>query len=124
MQISGDASYWFDLIGRMAVATLAGAALGWERSRENRQIMGLRMLSLVGLASCIAVQAIVHTGLPQVNADAAGRVMQGVLSGVGFIGPARYCVAEKARKCAGSQQQPASGCRRLWALLPHSPFGR
>nr|GFD11179.1 hypothetical protein [Tanacetum cinerariifolium] len=39
-----------------------------------------------GLASCIAVQAIVHSGLPNVNADAAGRAMQGILSGVGFIG--------------------------------------
>jgi putative Mg2+ transporter-C (MgtC) family protein len=75
-----------DLVLRMAVATVAGAALGWERSRQNRAIMGLRTLSLVGLASCIAVLAIVHSGLPQLNADAAGRVVQGVLSGVGFIG--------------------------------------
>ena len=77
---------WLDLFSRMIVATLAGAALGWERSRQDRAIMGLRTLSLVGLASCIAVQAVVHGGLPQVNADAAGRVVQGVLSGVGFIG--------------------------------------
>lgn len=77
---------WLDLSLRLIVATVAGAALGWERSRQNRAIMGLRTLSLVGLASCIAVQAIVHSGLPQVNADAAGRVVQGVLSGVGFIG--------------------------------------
>lgn len=48
--------------------------------------MGFRTLSLVGLASCIAVQAIMHSGLPQMNADAAGRVIQGILSGVGFIG--------------------------------------
>lgn len=77
---------WWDLILRLIVATSAGAVLGWERSRQNRAIMGLRTLSLVGLASCIAVQAIVHSGLPQLNADAAGRVVQGVLAGVGFIG--------------------------------------
>lgn len=77
---------WTDLVLRMAVATAAGAALGFERSRQNRAIMGFRTLSLVGLASCIAVLAIVHSGLPQMNADAAGRVVQGVLSGVGFIG--------------------------------------
>ena len=74
------------MVARMLVATIAGAILGWERSRQNRAIMGFRTLSLVGLASCIAVQAIVHSGLPEVNADAAGRVVQGVLSGVGFIG--------------------------------------
>lgn len=77
---------WAEPMMRMGVATLAGAALGWERSRQDRAIMGLRTLSLVGLASCIAVLAIVHSGLPEVNADAAGRVIQGVLSGVGFIG--------------------------------------
>lgn len=71
---------------RLTVATGAGALLGFERSRQNRAIMGFRTLSLVGLSSCIAVQAIVHSGLPQMNADAAGRVVQGVLSGVGFVG--------------------------------------
>ena len=68
-----DVAFWIDAIGRLVVATAAGMVLGWERSRENRQIMGLRTLGLVGLASCIAVQAIVHSGLPNVNADAAGR---------------------------------------------------
>ena len=81
-----DPASWLALLLHMAVATLAGAALGWERSRQDRAIMGLRTLSLVGLASCIAVLAIVHSDLPQMNADAAGRVVQGVLSGVGFIG--------------------------------------
>ena len=83
---ASDLGFWIDAIGRLVVATAAGMVLGWERSRENRQIMGLRTLGLVGLASCIAVQAIVHSGLPNVNADAAGRAMQGILSGVGFIG--------------------------------------
>ncbi|WCT75670.1 MgtC/SapB family protein (plasmid) [Sphingomonas naphthae] len=83
---ASDIAFWIDAISRLVVATAAGMVLGWERSRENRQIMGLRTLGLVGLASCIAVQAIVHSGLPNVNADAAGRAMQGILSGVGFIG--------------------------------------
>ena len=77
---------WLDIALRLLVATAAGALLGFERSRQDRAIMGFRTLSLVGLASCIAVQAIIHSGLPQMNADAAGRVIQGVLSGVGFIG--------------------------------------
>ena len=86
MPLSVETADWLDLFARMAVATSAGAVLGWERSRQDRAITGLRTLSLVGLASCIAVLSIVHSGLPQMNADAAGRVIQGVLSGVGFIG--------------------------------------
>ena len=84
--MAADLGAWASLLLRMMIATLAGAALGWERSRQDRAIMGLRTLSLVGLASCIAVLAIVHSDLPDMNADAAGRVVQGVLSGVGFIG--------------------------------------
>lgn len=86
MPLTAEAAEWADVLARMTVATAAGAALGWERSRQDRAITGLRTLSLVGLASCIAVLAIVRSGLPQMNADAAGRVIQGVLSGVGFIG--------------------------------------
>jgi putative Mg2+ transporter-C (MgtC) family protein len=77
---------WLDIALRLLVATTSGALLGFERSRQDRAIMGFRTLSLVGLASCIAVQAIIYSRLPQMNADAAGRVIQGVLSGVGFIG--------------------------------------
>lgn len=77
---------WASILLRLCIATAVGAVLGWERSRQNRAIMGFRTLTLVALASCISVQAIVHSGLPQMNADAAGRVVQGVLSGVGFIG--------------------------------------
>jgi len=77
---------WVDIALRLTVATGAGALLGFERSRQDRAIMGFRTLGLVGLASCIAVQAIMCRSLPQMNADAAGQVIQGVLSGVGFIG--------------------------------------
>lgn len=38
-----------EIFGRLIVATLASLVLGWKRSRENRQIMGLRMRGLVGL---------------------------------------------------------------------------
>ena len=68
-----------DIALRLLAATAAGALLGFERSRQDRAIMGFRTLSLVGLASCVAVQAIILSDLPQMNADAAGRVIKGVL---------------------------------------------
>ena len=39
---ASDIGFWIDAIGRLVVATAAGMVLGWERSRENRQIMGER----------------------------------------------------------------------------------
>lgn len=111
---------------RLAVATAAGAVLGFERSRQNRAIMGFRTLSLVALASCIAVQAIVHSGLPQMNADAAGRVVQGVLSGVGFIGAGALLHGSSGQQVHGlataasiwvSAAMGAAAALAVWPLL-------
>lgn len=121
-----DATLWLHLFWRMAVATLAGAALGWERSRQDRAIMGLRTLSLVGLASCIAVLAIVHSDLPQMNADAAGRVVQGVLSGVGFVGAGALLHGSKGMQVHGlataasiwvSAAMGAAAALAVWPLI-------
>lgn len=119
-------SEWLDLGIRMSVATAAGAMLGFERSRQNRAIMGFRTLSLVALASCLAVLAIVHSGLPQVNADAAGRVIQGVLSGVGFIGAGALIHGAKGSEVHGlataasiwvSAALGAAAALAIWPLI-------
>lgn len=111
---------------RLAVATAAGAVLGFERSRQNRAIMGFRTLTLVALASCIAVQAIIHSGLPQMNADAAGRVVQGVLSGVGFIGAGALLHGSNGQQVHGlataasiwvSAAMGAAAALAVWPLL-------
>jgi len=111
---------------RLAVATAAGAVLGFERSRQNRAIMGFRTLTLVTLASCIAVQAIVHSGLPQMNADAVGRVVQGVLSGVGFIGAGALLHGSSGQQVHGlataasiwvSAAMGAAAALAIWPLL-------
>lgn len=88
--------------------------------------MGFRTLSLVALASCIAVQAIVHSGLPQMNADAAGRVVQGVLSGVGFIGAGALLHGSSGQQVHGlataasiwvSAAMGAAAALAVWPLL-------
>ena len=100
---------WLDIALRLLIATAAGALLGFERSRQDRAIMGFRTLSLVGLASCIAVPAIVLSGLPQMNADAVGRVIQGVLSGVGFIGAGAVL-----HRASGKQVQGLEPAASIW----------
>jgi putative Mg2+ transporter-C (MgtC) family protein len=117
---------WVDIALRLTVATGAGALLGFERSRQDRAIMGFRTLSLVGLASCIAVQAIVYSGLPQMNADAARRVIQGVLSGVGFIGAGALLHGGSDKRVHGlataasiwvSAAFGSAGALAIWSLI-------
>jgi len=71
---------------RLGGAMLIGAAIGLNRDLHGKPI-GVRTLGLVGLASAIATLAVVSDGGNSVEANAAAsRVMQGVLTGIGFLG--------------------------------------
>src|ERR1700719_1557250 len=74
-----------EIILRLGAATLIGAAIGLNRDLHGKPI-GVRTLGLVGLASAIATFAIVTYGGDGRSVDAASRIMQGVLTGIGFLG--------------------------------------
>jgi putative Mg2+ transporter-C (MgtC) family protein len=70
------------------VLALAGAyalsfPIGWDREREARSA-GLRTFPLVAVASCGFIQA--SEMMIATSPDATARVVQGVITGVGFIG--------------------------------------
>ena len=70
-----------DVILRLGAAVLAGAALGLNRDLHGKPT-GVRTLGLVGLGSAMAVLAVYNTH----DASAEGRVIQGILTGIGFLG--------------------------------------
>ncbi len=75
-----------DVILRLGAATLIGAAIGLNRDLHGKPI-GVRTLGLVGLASAIAVLAVAPGGGEGVRSvEATSRVIQGVLTGIGFLG--------------------------------------
>jgi putative Mg2+ transporter-C (MgtC) family protein len=74
-----------EAILRLGGATLIGAAIGLNRDLHGKPI-GVRTLGLVGLASAMATFAIVTYGGDGRTVDAASRVMQGVMTGIGFLG--------------------------------------
>lgn len=57
--------------------------IAWERERTTRRI-GLRTLSLVAVASCGYV--LVAIEVLGSSSDAQARVLQGLMTGVGFVG--------------------------------------
>ncbi len=69
------------VLGRLLLAVLLGALLGLERERRDRPA-GLRTHILVTVTTCLVMLLALHTG----NSDNVGRVMQGVLTGIGFLG--------------------------------------
>ena len=70
-----------EVIGRLGAAVLAGAALGLNRDLHGKPT-GVRTFGLVGLGSAVAVLAVSNSQ----DVSAAGRVIQGILTGIGFLG--------------------------------------
>jgi putative Mg2+ transporter-C (MgtC) family protein len=80
-------SFDLELFGRLVIPVAVAFALafpiGWERERRTRSA-GLRTFPLVAIASCgytmLAAQVI---GAAE---DAQSRVLQGLMTGIGFVG--------------------------------------
>jgi len=77
---------WIEIALRLTAATLIGGVLGLNRDLHGKPT-GLRTLGLVGLGSAMVVVAVVNT-TPAGAADfsAASRIVQGILTGIGFLG--------------------------------------
>jgi putative Mg2+ transporter-C (MgtC) family protein len=75
-----------DIVLRLGGATLIGAAIGLNRDLHGKPI-GVRTLGLVGLAGAMATLVVMFhgSGDPRLT-DSASRVIQGVLTGIGFLG--------------------------------------
>lgn len=78
---------WTEALIRLLAATLAGAAIGFNRELTQKPA-GLRTHALVSLGSALAVltAAVLGPGDARIHADATARVIQGVVAGIGFIG--------------------------------------
>src|SRR5262249_56112318 len=68
---------------RLAAALVVGGAIGINRDLHHKPV-GLRTLSLVGLGSALAVLAVAASG----EINAVSRIIQGILTGIGFLGAA------------------------------------
>jgi putative Mg2+ transporter-C (MgtC) family protein len=77
---------WIEIALRLSAATLIGGVLGLNRDLHGKPT-GVRTLGLVGLGSAMVVVAVVNTG-PAGSGDfsAASRIVQGILTGIGFLG--------------------------------------
>lgn len=77
---------WSEILLRLGVATLASGAIGLNRDLHGKPI-GLRTLGLVGLATALVVTLANPQPIePGHFSDGASRVIQGILTGIGFLG--------------------------------------
>ena len=72
---------YLDVFLRLGAAVLAGALIGFDREVRDKPA-GLRTMALVALGSAVFVVAAAGA----VDAASTSRVIQGVITGVGFLG--------------------------------------
>lgn len=70
------------VIIRLIAAVLLGAVIGFEREKAGKAA-GLRTHILVTLGTCVFVLACSGSGM---DSDGLSRVIQGIVTGIGFLG--------------------------------------
>ncbi|PDT88890.1 magnesium transporter [Bradyrhizobium sp. Y36] len=76
---------WPEILLRLGSATLAGSVIGLNRDLHGKPI-GLKTLGIVGLSTATVVLLTVQFAEPGKITDATSRVIQGILTGIGFLG--------------------------------------
>ena len=72
---------YLDVFFRLGAAVLVGAVIGFDREIRDKPA-GLRTLTLVSLGSAVFTLTAIDSGA----VDSASRVIQGIVTGVGFLG--------------------------------------
>jgi putative Mg2+ transporter-C (MgtC) family protein len=78
---------WLRILLRLALALLVGFMIGFNR-QKNGKSADIKTFMLVGMGSALFVMIPLQAGVNSigVTTDAVSRTIQGVTSGVGFIG--------------------------------------
>jgi putative Mg2+ transporter-C (MgtC) family protein len=92
-----DAREALRVLIRLVAALLAGAVIGLQRERSGKAA-GLRTHMLVSLGTALFVIAGAESGMEQ---DAVSRVVQGLATGIGFIGAGAILKMEGKREIHG-----------------------
>lgn len=77
-------TFW-ELAGRLLLAMLLGAMIGWERESASKPA-GLRTNILVSLGSATFALSLLQSQSGPESVDSLSRVVQGISTGVGFVG--------------------------------------
>jgi putative Mg2+ transporter-C (MgtC) family protein len=90
--IPNDLSETARILLRLGAAFLLALPIGWERELRERS-PGLRTFALVSLGSCAYLLLGQHVFGPSLEAQA--RVLQGLLTGIGFVGAGAILKGER-----------------------------
>lgn len=85
------------VVVRLLAAVLLGAIVGWQRERAGKAA-GLRTHILVALGTALFILGASGSGM---SSDGVSRVVQGVSTGIGFIGAGAILKVSATREIQG-----------------------
>lgn len=92
-----DLTELFQMMIRLVLAALLGGLLGWEREASGKDA-GIRTHMLVSMGSAFFMMI---PSLLGVDLGNSSRVMQGVITGIGFLGAGSILKADKENEVKG-----------------------
>jgi putative Mg2+ transporter-C (MgtC) family protein len=104
-----DPADWFSIFTRISLAILVGGIVGLER-QIDRKPAGLRTHMLVSLGSALFVMTSLQLGTH--GDDNTSRVIQGIVSGIGFLGAGE--IFSKFRSAADVKIQGLTSAAAIW----------
>jgi len=87
------------IIIRLLAATFLGAAIGYERETAGKAA-GLRTHILVTTGTTVFILGCIGAGM-NAHSDAISRVIQGIVTGIGFVGAGSILKRENEREIHG-----------------------
>ncbi len=76
---------WSEVARRLLLAATLGGIIGWDRELDSKPA-GLRTNMLVSLGAALIILGTLQSGLSLENGNLVGRSIQGIVTGVGFVG--------------------------------------
>jgi len=97
-----------EIAARLILATVVGGGIGLNRDLHEKPT-GVRTLGLVGLGSALVVLASTGFATDAPNWDAISRAIQGVITGIGFLGAGVII-----RRAEGAEIQGLTTAACIW----------
>jgi putative Mg2+ transporter-C (MgtC) family protein len=92
---------WIEIVARLALSVVVGAIIGLNRDLHHKQA-GVRTNALVSLGAALAILVVAPPGMDDTHrVDAMSRVIQGVLTGIGFLGAGVILRDPETRRVSG-----------------------
>jgi putative Mg2+ transporter-C (MgtC) family protein len=94
-----DGQHLAVILIRLLAATVLGATIGYEREKAGKPA-GLRTHILVTAGTAVFILGCLGAGIHS-NSDAISRVIQGIITGIGFVGAGSIMKRETEKNIQG-----------------------